>query len=129
MDGQDPNAMILEVGRMVIEDPEYRDDRWQKIALVATMGDGQREITGYQYFADGGFEAAAPEEFGAILRKLRDLRNVMESANGDLWKQCLIQITKPDYDVKIQFEYDDAERWSPKEISLDMSAFANAIRP
>lgn len=129
MDGQDPNAMILEVGRMVIEDPEYRDDRWQAISLVGTLGDGQREMTGYQYFADGDFEAAAPEEFGDILRKLMELRDVMEVVNGDVWKQCLIQITKPDYEVKMQFEYDDAQRWTPKEVSLDMSGFANSIRP
>ncbi len=64
-------------------------------------------------------------------RAIEDLRAAMAAAapDGLPWLQCLLQITRPDYRLKLSFDYENPDRWSAQETSADMSAFADALRP
>ncbi len=124
-------ALITALGEMVVEDRSFATRPWVDLALVATITDETEEITGYRYLDDGSFEAEVPEEFGAVLEKLGELRTAMQAVASDHrpWLQCLLQITRPEYELKLVFEYENDSRWSPAETCLDMSAFAGALRP
>ena len=63
------------------------------------------------------------------LDPLRDLQDAMAAETGNLWKQALIHITRPGPEINIQFEYDDPTRWSLKKVSLDLSDYAESLRP
>ena len=121
--------LIRKMGEMIINDPEFEDDSWEAIGLVATFQNGSEEMSGYSYFADGSFEAAAPVNFGDVVDKFLELRNYMEATGQGAFLQCLIHITKPDYALRVQFEHNDPKRWWPKKISMDMSEFAEQLRP
>ena len=118
-----------EIGGIIVADEEFANDRWQGIALVATMHDHSEEVSGYQYYADGSWEAAAPINFEDIVDKLLELREHMEKTGQGKFLQCLIHITKPNYALRIQYEYDKQKRWWPEKISMDMSQFAELLRP
>ena len=123
------NALIFEIGEMILDDPEYAGDTWDALSIVTTLDDGTERMSGYVYDAEGGFEAAAPERFGPILDKLIELRERMEETGGGAFVQCLIQIKKPDYALTVKFEHDDPGRWSPGKVSMDMNQYAEALRP
>lgn len=121
--------LTIEIGEMIVENFEYRDDTWQGLALVATFFEGSEECSGYQYFGDGSFEAGGVKNFGDFLDKLLELRAHMHQNGEGAFVQCLIHITRPDYALRIQYEHENPERWWPGGPSADMSAFAEQLRP
>jgi hypothetical protein len=44
-------------------------------------------------------------------------------------RQCLIQLTQRDLDLKLTSHHEDESRWAPRKISCDRSDFANSLRP
>lgn len=122
--------MINAIGEAIVEDPNVERVEWQALAFVATILDGQEQMTGYRYTGDGGFEALRLRGFGDVLDQLMELREAMQAEAGAApWSQCLIQITKPDYALKLTYEYENPERWRPRKVGLDMSEFAGSLRP
>ena len=120
--------LIMEIGSLVVNDRRY-DERWKGLALVGNFSNGQERMNGYQYFANGDFEPGIPKRAGDIIDKLLELRQEMKKEKDEEWHQCLIQITRPDFKINIQFEYDDPARWSVKNVSLDMSEYAELLKP
>ena len=121
------DELIFEIGSMIVNNPKFAKYEWQGIAAVGNFSHGQQRMNGYVYVDDGDFEAGSPG-FEA-LRKIRDLREEMEKETNKVWHQCLIHVTKPDFKINIQFEYDDPKRWSLKKISRDMSDYAESLKP
>lgn len=77
MDNTASADLTIEIGEMIVENFEYRDDSWVAISVVATFFEGSEECSGYQYFADGSFEAGGVSNFGEFLDKLLELRDHM----------------------------------------------------
>ncbi|WP_432248102.1 hypothetical protein ACRAR1_10045 [Streptomyces sanyensis] len=126
--GSRSDELVLKIGSEILTDKEYADDRWQGIALVGKVTGGTKSWSGYVYFADGGFEARMPATMDA-LRMIGALHGAMKEEGKGAWHQCLIHITRPDLRIRIQFEYDDPKRWSPKKLSRDMSEYADSLKP
>ena len=133
MDRKD--ELIHEIGTLIISDKRYTDpepDRklrhWDALALVFNVEPRSGGGNGYVYDGDQ-WEARIPENTQPILEKLRELQALTKTPDGKTWQQCLIHITRPDYKINIQFEYDDPRRWSLKKVSLDMADYANFLRP
>lgn len=123
-------ALITQIGEMIVEDPRYLANPWHAIGIAATVSDsGTEKMSGYRYLEDGSFEAGGPKEFGDLLDKLLELKAEMVLQGERGFQQCLIHITKPDYKLRLQFEFDDPTRWSPTATGMDMSAFATLLRP
>jgi hypothetical protein len=129
MNQSEANEMIMNIGAMIINDVCYLDGDWNALALVGDLSDGQRGVCGYQYFPDGTFAAKIPKKFSDVLYKLSQLREATHTEEGVGWHQCLIHITKPGMNINIQFEYDDPNRWSLGSVSLDMSEYAESLKP
>lgn len=130
MSSETQAALISAVGEMIVEDKAMQRAPWQSLALAVTLdNDGNEEMSGYRYLEDGSFEAGSPDEFGDILDKLLELKAEMAADGDGSFQQCLIHIIKPEYKIRIQFEFDNPKRWWPKTVGVDMSEFAEALRP
>lgn len=124
------SELVHVIGNKIVSDPAYLDQPWDGVSLVGTFSEGQRRMTGFRFFADGAFKASLPKDKDlGIMNGLRDLHREMSAETGAAWHQCLIQIWKPGPKIHIDFEYDDPERWKLKPVSLDVSDYANSIRP
>lgn len=127
MKSKKSDELVFEIGSLIVNSEEYANSNWQGIAIVGDFSYGQVAMEGYVYFYDGDFKTELPGS--DILRKLRELREEMKKEINKAWHQCLIHITKPDFKINIQFEYDDPKRWSLKKISLDVSDHAESLKP
>jgi hypothetical protein len=121
------DELIHEIGSLIVNSAAYANDQWQGIAAVGNFSHGEQSMTGYAYLDDGGFKPRTPGF--PTLRKVRELRQEMKKETNKEWHQCLIHVTKPDFKINIKFEYNDPDRWSLKTISLDISDFAESIKP
>ena len=128
-DSPTKDEVVQQLGQTIVTDPEYGKFDWQGVALMVTRKPTERRMTGYLYLADGTFSATRPGNN----RKIKDLagllQQVMEDETGARWLKCLIHVWKPGPEIDIQFEYDDPERWKIQKVSLDMSDYAESLRP
>lgn len=121
--------LTIEIGELIVDDRRYNEEDWQGIGIVVTFFEGSEECSGYRYLADGSFEAGSPKRAGDLFDKLLELRDHMVATGDRPFVQCLVHITKPDYALRIQYEYDNPQRWWPSGPSADMSEFAEQLRP
>lgn len=102
------DALIVEIGRMVAADPSYADRDWTGAALVIEVAP-RRRMYGFVYLADGDWEAETPDDF-EIIEKAETLSDLM-AEDGKRWTRCLVQLTQPGPELKIQFDYGN-EDWN-----------------
>lgn len=122
--------LVHEIGNRILDDPGLNGVEWDSIALVMTVVDGSERFGGYRFYGQDDYEAVRLRASGEVMDVLLDLRDAMqEDEGGAPWVQCLIQISRPSFALRMAYEYDDATRWTPEEISLDMRAFALTLRP
>ena len=120
------DELIMKIGTMILNDERYEDD-WSALSLVGDLANGGKGMHGYVYFSDGRFEGRIPAVGRPLIKLFIALRDEMDRTKGVSWHQCLVQITRPDLDIRIQFEYDDPRRWSVTPANL--SAQVEAMRP
>lgn len=101
-------ALVNEIGQMVIADPSYASRDWSGIALVVEVAQRKR-MYGFVYLPDGDWEAETPDDFDVIDRAA-ELNRVM-AAGGNGWTRCLVQLSQPGPKVVISFDYDDKGDW------------------
>ena len=129
---RDKDELISKIGGLILSHPEYADNPWVGITiLVEFLGRRSHASHGYRYLDDGSFTPALPDgpEGDDAYDTIVELRDLMAADTGNTWHQCLIQIWQPGPQIKVLFEYDDPTRWSIKEFSMDMSPYANSIKP
>lgn len=119
------DRVLHELGQMVIADGEFAGKDWQGITLVIQV-EPRKRLFGYRYTSDGKWESAIPEGRPAIL-KARELADTMKLPGKDGWKTCLVQISRPGPEIKVDFEYDDPNRWDVTPANLD--ARVEELRP
>jgi hypothetical protein len=108
-----PYTEVLDLGELVSSHEVCRDTDWSYIALVATFTSQRRSMFGYVFFDDGRWEALLPRDPGrSVMKAFRRLHEHMEAINGGAWQQCLLEISRIDFTVSVDFEYDDPDRWS-----------------
>ena len=127
MDNKLANDLIMEIGSTIVTSEEYAQDEWVGISVVGNFYQNEQSQNGFVYLSNGEFEARAPGF--PTLDKLIALRDVMNEEKGEAWHQCLVHVTRPDFKINIQFEYEDPRRWKPKKVSMDMSEYAESIKP
>lgn len=118
-------AALTAVGEAIIGNAKYQD-AWAALALVATFGGGTESMFGYVYYDDGSWAARTPKGFD-VLTGIGALRAAMTEPGGPAWKTCLLQITRADMRLDIDFEYDDEERWKVGPDSLER--MVESLRP
>lgn len=124
------NPLLLEIGKLVLQDSAYSDGGWQGIALVYTSQTGALSVDGYRYNDDGP-DARTPEEnSGKIMDVVENLHAQMQAETGNAWHQMLYQIWMPGPDFRATFEYDNPKRWSLGSTTADgAGSYAELIDP
>ena len=130
MDNTQPpqEDLIHMVGNHIVADRRYQNRKWDSLSIVANITPGNKGYTGYIYSGEE-FTPEVPENTRNLGKLLIELQTAMTPPGAEPWKQALIHITKPGPKINIQFEYDDPKRWSLRAVSLDMSDYAESLRP
>lgn len=112
MDERRVAELFHEIGAAIVRDQEVSRKRWDCLALVVEMMGTASSMHGYLYrgaewvpFAPEG-DALCFDLFPALHEEM-----ARDEASGP-WKACLCTITKPRYDIELDFEYENARRWA-----------------
>jgi len=90
---------------------------WQKLIIIAEVGDNFVKIGGYSYNSQGeclmvspGF--SKPDELG-VIGAIKKLHSIMKQENptGRGWLKCMLRMSR-EGELGVDFEYDDPDRWS-----------------
>ena len=121
------NALLGEALAIILAAEKLETREWDSLSLVVDFSEGQRSEYGYTYQGDAynGFTSGS----NYLIRKMYELRQLMIDNGDRAWHQSLIQLSKPDYNLSVAFEFDNPTRWSRVITSLDMSEYANSLRP
>jgi len=119
------DRVLHELGQIVITDEEFAGKDWAGITLVIQV-EPRKRVFGYRYKSDGGWEGATPAGRPTIM-KARELADAMKVDGKPGWKTCLVQISRPGPEIRIDFEYDDAARWDVTPANLN--ARVEELRP
>jgi hypothetical protein len=107
------NGEVIGLAELVSSHQAYSGTDWTYIALVATITRQRRSMFGYVFFSDGHWEAKLPRDpQRSVMKGFRRLHDRMAALDGVAWQQCLLEITRQDQTVSVEFEYDDPDRWS-----------------
>lgn len=106
----DRDALVHELGAVIISNPKVAAAPWQRYALVAQIDEQQSKLNGFAYDADGGYQPLTPQGF-EVHDKLRALREAMHSDGHAPWGACMVRIDRETQKITIEFEYDHPERW------------------
>ena len=120
------DRILQDIAALIVEDEKYRDRSWDAMSLAAIVTDTGVDMSGFTY-VDGDKPRAGTPRNGQIMDKLRTLRALTRRDGQPPWKAVLIQIKKPDIEVRTWFEYDDANRW--KVTPSNLAAMKEHLRP
>jgi hypothetical protein len=118
------DALVAEIGAMILADRNYGEQEWTGIALVIELA-ARRRMYGFIYCADGGWEAETPEGFD-ILKTAGALQEIM-GEGGERWVRCLVCLARPGPRLTIEFDYDGTADWAVTP--ANHSAMAEKLRP
>lgn len=124
---QSADSLIVEIGRALLADRNYRGGDWSAIALAATLDGGRKSLFGYAYLPDGSWTAMTPGDARRVINLLRDLQETMQADGKGAWRQCLVQLKREDMKINLAFEYDDPQRW--KVTPGNLRETVEALRP
>jgi hypothetical protein len=122
------DTFIVNVGKEVLKAELLSEVEWQELALIVEVAEG--------YFSDSGFlyNGSDIEPFDAYSENPLALRNAISELNEEVLKACgnkfkllLIQMEKETGRIKIDFEFDDPNRWTIKPAKL--KEMQESLRP
>ena len=111
------NELVDEIGQIMLGDDALDNDDWESISQVIQL-DSMHNTTGFIYHLEGHVSPSTPDQ-AEMLATAKELQKVM-TVDGKTWKAVLVQITLPEFEIKVAFEYDCATKWSIQ---------AEALRP
>ena len=111
--GRSADDQVVAFGKLVANHPAYDGVDWAYIALVATFTTQHRSVFGYVFLNDGRWETTLPRDpQRSVMHAFRALHETMAGRDGTPWLQCLLEVSRQDDTVAVQFEYDDPQRWA-----------------
>ena len=102
------NELVDEIGQIMLGDDALDNDDWESISQVIKL-DGIPDTNGFIYHLEGSVSPSSPDK-SEILTTAKELQKVM-TVDGKTWKAVLVQITLPEFEIKVAFEYDSATKW------------------
>ena len=112
------NELVDEIGQIMLGDEALDNDDWESISLVVQLDDKQ-VINGFIYHLEGHVSPSTPDK-AEMLTAAKELQRVM-TVDGKTWKAVLVQITLPEFEIKVSFDYDNATKWpmTPEALKPD----------
>jgi hypothetical protein len=112
------SELITEIATRIVHDEEYLAIDWASLALVVSITGSRRSMEGFAYLEDGSAVPALPEDLG-IGDLFDELNAVTARPDGGRWLAALVQITRADGHVHLEFDWTDADRWAVTPANLD----------
>jgi len=111
---------ILELGELVLRCKKIIDNEWDCLAVVYDTGEGHIANSGFIYKDEVVSPVTTKIENSPLLLgdKILAFREKIYEECGHKFKQLLIQMESETNRIKIDFEFDDPERWSIKPAKL-----------
>ena len=106
----DKDALILEIGRLIVDDRKVAAQPWDKYALVAWYGDGVSTLNGFRYVGDAPGQPATPESF-ELEDRLDELRAATGVDGREPWRACVVKLDRGSGKASVDFAYEDADAW------------------
>lgn len=106
----DKDALILEIGRLIVGDRKVAAQPWDRYALVAWYGEGVSTLNGFRYVGDEPGQAATPESF-ELEDRLDELRAATRVDGKQPWRACVVKLDRDSGKVSVDFAYEDADAW------------------
>ncbi|WP_281649118.1 hypothetical protein [Parendozoicomonas sp. Alg238-R29] len=108
------DQLIMEIGSMVLRCEDLMESDWDLVSFVFDVSDGHIANSGFIYVGDDVVPASAEIEDDPLLLddKIVLLREEVALQCGEKFKQLLVQMESKRNRIKINFEFDDATRWS-----------------
>ncbi|CAM3504813.1 hypothetical protein [Parendozoicomonas haliclonae] len=117
------DKIVLEIGAMILQCEDVMESKWDFVSFVFDISDNHIANSGFLYIDDEISPASAEIEDDPLRLddKIITLREKVRQQYGESFKQLLIQMESKQNRIKINFEFDNPERWSinPKNI-IDM---------
>ncbi len=103
--------------------------KWDFLSFVFDVGEGHIANSGFLYTGDKVIPASASIKGQRKLLSIKivELQTLIFEQCGEKFKQLLIQMESKTHRIKIDFEFDDANRWSIS--SSNMKLIREELRP
>ncbi|MFM2481387.1 hypothetical protein [Celerinatantimonas sp. YJH-8] len=115
------NQTIIEIGQSVLLCQDVIENDWDLLAVVFDVAEGHTANSGFLYKGDDVEPIAAciEDDMQRLDHQIELLREEIYQQTGYKFKQLLVQMKKETGQIKIQFEFDDPQRWSfsPKNLA------------
>ena len=122
------DRLVMQLANAIVSDDDIRSSNWDAVSVVIRIHEGgSGGVTGVRFRGENS-EPEAPHPWN-VMPPAEALREEMRRVDGHEWIKCLVQITRSDGKVHIDFEYDDWERWKLKVKSLDTRDYQMSLRP
>jgi hypothetical protein len=116
------NDILMQMGAMLLAEPKYQKRDWISVSVVGIVIKGSVDMTGLTYDSKGEATPGTPGiDFIELLENFQAATKVDDKP---VWKSVLIQIKKPDLEIKVQFEYENALRWKISPGNIDKMKIA-----
>ncbi|HEY5809626.1 MAG TPA: hypothetical protein VIT67_16745 [Povalibacter sp.] len=106
----DKDALIHELGALIVGNPKVAAASWDRYALVVRIDSGQSKLHGFAH-TNGNYQPVTPTGF-ALHDTLAKLRAATHIEGKDPWGACVIRIDRSSGKIRVEFEYDAPERWT-----------------
>ncbi len=106
----DKDALIVEIGRLLVADAKVSAKPWDAYSLVAWFGDGVRKLNGFRYVGSAPGEPATPSNAGveAAIAALR----AATAVDGTVpWRACVVKLDRGSGKATVDFAYDNTDLW------------------
>ena len=106
--------MISEIGELILTSPDLQENDWESFSLVYDIGEGHTANSGFLYDnkSIAPFFAESENDPMEIDNQILALQQEIQLTTGHKFKQLLIQMEKNTNKIKIDFEFDNPNRWS-----------------
>ncbi|MFM2481386.1 hypothetical protein [Celerinatantimonas sp. YJH-8] len=115
------NQKIIEIAESILCSEDLVDHEWDVMAAVFDVSDSHTANSGFLYYNDDSLPISVGIEDDPIRlsNQVKELREQIYQQTGSKFKQLLVQMKKETGQIKIQFEFDDPQRWSfsPKNLA------------
>lgn len=107
-DVEKANALLNELGGLLVEDGAYEGHDWAGISLVVEFDDDAVSLSGYAY-PEGKPHIAVVPENPEVFDVVEALRDVMAADGKGAWAGALVRITQPGPEIEMEFDYDGGQ--------------------
>ncbi len=118
--------LVDEIGFLIVGNPRLSALGWHHLVFVANMESGRSRMSGFAYAPGGTPRPATPDDM-EVINRISALRNVMTRESGRPWSVCLIRVQRHPARIAVDFEYDDAARWTITPANVRQ--MAEALKP